>query len=137
LGGAKGGGDAARQTESSPDSLVWAIVAVFVFGIGSTIGLIAVMKNYNLNEGLVNAFALMSFMVMIAVEAIFIWLLLSQKREERKALDAARSRGQETRELDAAHMHALPEPLPSVTEHTTRAFEPIYRERKMKSGELN
>jgi hypothetical protein len=31
-----------------------------------------------------------------------------------------------------AQARALPDPAPSVTEHTTRAFEPIYSERKPK-----
>jgi hypothetical protein len=35
-----------------------------------------------------------------------------------------------TKELDAAQARALPEPVPSVTEHTTRSFEPIYSKRK-------
>ena len=41
-------------------------------------------------------------------------------------------KGQATRELDAAQARVLPEPVPSVTEHTTRAFEPIYNERTSK-----
>ena len=32
----------------------------------------------------------------------------------------------------AYQARALTEPVPSVTEHTTRAFEPIYTERKSK-----
>jgi hypothetical protein len=39
---------------------------------------------------------------------------------------------QVTKELDAAQPRALPEPVPSVTEHTTRTFEPLYSERKSK-----
>ena len=35
-------------------------------------------------------------------------------------------------ELDAAQARGLPEPVPSVTEHTTRAFEPVYNERTSK-----
>jgi len=33
----------------------------------------------------------------------------------------------------AAHARVLPEIMPSVTEYTTRAFEPIYNERPSKS----
>jgi len=32
----------------------------------------------------------------------------------------------------AAHARVLPEIMPSVTEYTTRAFEPIYNERPSK-----
>jgi hypothetical protein len=36
---------------------------------------------------------------------------------------------QTTKELDAAQVRVLPEPMPSVTEHTTRTFEPSFIER--------
>ena len=46
--GAKMGGVTASQTDSvallSLDSLVWAIVGVYVFGLGAIMGLLAVMK---------------------------------------------------------------------------------------------
>jgi len=41
-------------------------------------------------------------------------------------------KGQATKGLDAAQARALPEPVSSVTEHTTRAFEPIPSERTSK-----
>jgi len=37
---------------------------------------------------------------------------------------------QTTNELKAAPARVLSEPVPSVTEHTTRAFEPIYMLKK-------
>ena len=40
-----------------------------------------------------------------------------------------RTKGPATRELDAAPQQVLPEPMPSVTEHTTRAFDPVYNKR--------
>jgi hypothetical protein len=43
-----------------------------------------------------------------------------------------RLKGPATKELDAAHARAMPEHVPSVTEHTTRAFDPIYTERTSK-----
>jgi hypothetical protein len=36
----------------------------------------------------------------------------------------------DTKELTPAQARMLSEPIPSVTEHTTRSFEPIYSERK-------
>jgi len=37
--------------------------------------------------------------------------------------------GNTTKELAEPLVQALPEPLASVTDHTTRAFEPIYTNR--------
>jgi hypothetical protein len=126
--------EAGKPAELFPDSLVWAIVSVFVVGIGSVIGLIAVMKNYGLNDGLVLGFASLIFLMMLAIESVFIGLLFSRRRGSKlvgkaEALDERRKQ-QTTRELEAAQPPALPESPVSVTEHTTRAFDPIYRQRK-------
>lgn len=131
LGGAKGE-SGNKQAELFPESLIWAIVSVFVVGVGCVIGLIAVMKNFGLNEGLISGFSALIFVMMIAIEAIFIWLLLSRSRRAREVSDTTPANEHMTRELDAAQERLLPEPLQSVTEHTTRTFEPIYSERKSK-----
>lgn len=121
---------ATKAAEMFPEFLVWAIVGVFAIGVGSTIGLIAVMKNFGFNEGLINAFAASIFILMLVIEAVFIGLLLSRQRGAKEALHTGRVKEQTTNELEQATPRILPEPLASVTEHTTRAFEPIYRERK-------
>jgi predicted amidophosphoribosyltransferase len=121
---------AAKPAEMFSESLVWAIVAVFICGLGVTIGLMAMMKELlDFNQGLIIAFALLSFVLMFAVEGVLIWLLLQRRGEAQKSVDAERAKEQTTRELDAAKVRALPEPVPSVTENTTRTFEPIYNKR--------
>ena len=69
---------------------------------------------------------------MLVVEGVFIWQLLRRKRGAEETSDTALSKEQATKELDAAQARILPEARPSVTEHTTRLFEPIYSERKSK-----
>lgn len=127
---------AARQAEALPESLIWAIVSVFVVGMGTTIGLMAMLKQLlDLSQGIIIAFGLLGFALMIAVECVFIYLLLSRRRAGAKQLSAnERTSARETKELDAAReaRAALPEPVPSVTEQTTRTFEPAYSERKPK-----
>jgi len=44
--------------------------------------------------------------------------------------DAKQIKEKTTRELVEAQVRMLQEPVPSVTEHTTRAFDSIYSERK-------
>ena len=87
----------------------------------------AVMKNYGLNDGAVLAFSTLIFLLMLGVESVFIWLLLSRRKEVRQAEQVKK---QATRELEQREQRALPEHLMSVTEHTTRAFEPIQSQRK-------
>jgi hypothetical protein len=86
----------------------------------------------NLNVGQILAFTMLSFLIMLFLEGVFIRLLFRRKRGTEKAGDTVQLKGQATKELDAAQTRVLPEPAASVTEHTTRAFDPIYTERTSK-----
>ncbi|HEU4930447.1 MAG TPA: hypothetical protein VFT48_00130, partial [Pyrinomonadaceae bacterium] len=123
--GAKGD-NALKSTEVKPESLVWAMVAVLVFGFGAIVLLLMAMKMVGLNVGQILAFTILSFLLMLLVEGVFIWQLLRRKRGAEETGDTALSKEQATKELDAAQPRVLPEAMPSVTEHTTRAFDPIY-----------
>src|SRR3989442_1470035 len=132
LNGVKGD-NVIKSSEVKPELLVCAMVAVFVLGLGAITGLIGVMKAVlELNAGQILAFALLSFLIMLLVEGVCIWLLLRRNRGAEATGDTALSKEQATKELNAAQTRALPEPAPSVTEHTTRAFEPVYNERTSK-----
>lgn len=136
--GARAGGtksEGAPKPDVSLENLVWAIVGVFSVGVGSMIGLTAVMKNYGLNDSLVLAFDSLILLMTLAIECVFISLLFSRRGGTKQAKDdggqlVERRTQQTTNELEGAQPRALVEPLASVTEHTTRAFEPVYRERK-------
>jgi hypothetical protein len=116
-----------------PETLVAAMVFVFVFGLGAITVLMGVMKAVlGLNVGQILAFTMLSFLIMLLIEGVCIRLLFRRKRGTEEAGDTVLSKGQETKALDAAQARALPEPVPSVTEHTTRAFESVYNERTSK-----
>ena len=126
----------AWQSKTLPESLVWAIVGVFVVGMGTTIGLMAMLKQLvDLSQGLILVFGLLSFGLMIVIESVFIYMLLSRRKAGAKEAGPQdeQDAGRATKELDAARQaRALPEPVPSVTEQTTRTFKPAYVERKSK-----
>src|SRR5215216_6849191 len=124
------GDNAIKSSEVKPESLVWAMVAVLVFGFVAIVFLLMSMKMVGLNVGQILAFTILSFLIMLLVEGVFIWQLLRRKRGAEETGDTALSKEQATKELEAAQARVLPEAMPSVTEHTTRSFEPIYRERK-------
>ena len=139
LGGAQGGGKALgdggnKPAEVLPECVIWAIVSIFVVGFGCTIGMMAVMKNVlHASDSIINTVILLSFLLMFSIEGVFIWLLVNRRQGAAQEAGAAgRSNAQETKELGGAQARALPEPMPSVTEHTTRAFDPLYVERKSK-----
>jgi hypothetical protein len=132
LNGVKGD-NLIKTSEVKPELLVCAMVAVFVLGLGAIAVLTGVMKSVlGLDTGQILAFTLLSFLIMLLVEGVCIWLLFSRNRSAKEISDASPSKNQATKELNAADVRVLPEPLLSVTEHTTRAFEPIYSERKSK-----
>ena len=122
------GDKAAKSSEVKTESLVWAMVAVLVFGFVAIVFLMMAMKMVGLNVGQILAFTILSFLIMLLVEGVFTWQLLLRQRGAATA-DAALSNAQTTKELEAAQARALPEPMPSVTEHTTRTFEPSFIER--------
>lgn len=116
-----------------PDLLVTSMVATFIFGIAVITMLMGVMKVIlGLEVDTILVFMSLPFLLMLALEAVFIRLLLRRSRATSETNDKLRAKQHETNELDAAHARALPEPIPSVTEHTTRAFEPIYHDRNSK-----
>jgi ABC-type nickel/cobalt efflux system permease component RcnA len=131
LNGEKGD-NASKSSEVKPESVVWAMVAVLVFGFVAIVFLMMAMKMVGLNAEQILAFTILSFLIMLLVEGVFIWQLLRRKRGAGERGDTTLSKGQATKELDAAQARGLPEAMPSVTEHTTRALEPVYKERKSK-----
>jgi len=118
---------ARNKPEVKPELLVTSMVALFVFGLVAITFLIFMMKEA---AGFAPPFLLLfttfSFGLMFAVEAVLMWLLLKGKR----GTDTESAPKLETNELEGSNARALPEPMPSVTEHTTRAFDPVYHRRK-------
>ena len=130
LTGAKGD-DGGESSAVRPGFLVFAMMAVFVFGLIAITMLIGVMKTVlAFNEGAMLAFTLVSFLMLMLIEAVFIRLLLRTTRRAEETRAPAVMKGHGTNELERAQARALPEPLPSVTEHTTRTFDPICTDRK-------
>ena len=126
-------GEGFNSSELRPGFLVFAMMAVFVFGLVAITMLIGVMKTVlAFNEGAMLAFTLMSFLMLLAIESVFVWLLFRTTRRSEQVATASLMKQQATKELDAANARELPEPLPSVTEHTTRTFDPIYTDRTSK-----
>ena len=113
-----------------PELLVSAMAGLFIFGLVAIIMMMGMMKQVmGLEVESVLVISLLPFLLLLFLEGMFIKLLFRGRRGTNKNTNAL-SRGQSTKELDAAHMRPLPEPRSSVTEHTTRAFEPIHTKRR-------
>src|SRR2546423_12303467 len=114
LSGAKG--------DNITKNLLFFMTAVFVFGLGAIIFLMMALKMVfgSENMGLIIFFTLLSFLIMLGVEGVFIWMLLSRKKDAKEA----------AKELSEAKPRLLPEPAFSVTDHTTRTLETVDRDRQ-------
>jgi hypothetical protein len=112
------------------DQLIWAIVGTFVGGMGVIIGLLALMKEkLNFSSPLIVGFALLSFLILVAVEIVFIWLLVRSQKQVSATGEVAELK-KLVREVDATTAGALREPPLSVTDQTTRTLEPVERKRQ-------
>jgi hypothetical protein len=124
-------GDDESKSSVSPDTLVSSMVATFILGLMTITVLMGVMKAVlGLPVGQIIAFLALPFLLIVILEGVFIRLLLRRTKSTQPTIDTKLSKEQSTNELDATQVRALPEGMASVTEHTTRAFDPTYIERK-------
>ncbi len=122
-----------KSSGVKPELLVSAMVGLFVLGLVAIAVLIGVLKAVaGFDLPFLLAATMLSFVLLLVVEGVLIGLLLKGKRGAKEAGGTERLKEQATKELGEAQVRVLPEPAPSVTEHTTRAFEPIYSEWKSK-----
>jgi hypothetical protein len=126
-------GDAVdKSPEIKPALLINAMVVTFIFGLVAITILMGVMRSLGLPIQQAVTFMLFPFLVMLVLEGVFMRLLLGRNQRSMER-DKVPLRQQTTNELDnPAQTRALPEGISSVTEHTTRTFDPVYVERQVK-----
>src|SRR5262245_8284501 len=119
-----------RKPEILPEFLISAMIGLFVLGLGVIIGLVATMREVvGLQPNIVLGITLVCFTLLVLMEALFIYLLLRGRRS-RESNEARQFKQNKTNELTSGAAVGLPPHMDSVTEHTTRAFDPAYIEHK-------
>jgi hypothetical protein len=121
-----------KPTELSPTALLNAIGVVFVLGLAAFTALMALAKEGVGFNPVILAAAMLSFVLLVGMETVLIWLLLRGRRGSGETVITRSVKKHTTNELPERHPRELPEPLPSVTEHTTRAFDPAFTDRESK-----
>ena len=130
LTGATGDNFVDESAEVKPGLLVSAMVGLFILGLVAITMMMGMMKAIlHFESGLILGVAMFCFLIMLSIEGVLLRLLFRRKSGTVKAVAAGTLKGQATKELDAAQAGALPEHMPSVTEHTTRTFDPVYNQR--------
>jgi hypothetical protein len=121
------GDRAGKSAYIRPENLITMMVATFIMGTFALTVLMGVMKAVlGLDSQLIVALMTFPFILMVLLEAMFIFLLLRQRSDDKREGRVLPKRS--TNELDSVRV--LPEPGASVTENTTRAFDPVYGARR-------
>jgi hypothetical protein len=137
--GAAAEGEANKLSEASFNILVAGLMGLPIAGLGIIIGLMVVMKQeLGFPDPPVMTMVFLSFLLLLIAEGGLIWLLLHHTRKPKKTAADVKLQESATKEFGGARMRELGEaqtqdfatPLGSVTENTTRSFEPIYRKPK-------
>ena len=117
----------AASGDVKPGLVVSAMVTTFVFGLLAIAVLLGVMKTaLGLELGQILGFAVLSFLILILLESAFVMLLFRRNRGTQEQTKTEVLAGHTTKELGEPSVQALREPLSSVTDETTRAFDPVY-----------
>lgn len=120
-----------QLSEASVNFLIAALLGIPIAGIGLIIGLMSVMKKeLDFPNDLIGIVILMSFFLLLAAEAGVIWLLWSRTRVRKETPANPELKEAAKKELSEARAEPISQPVSSVTENTTRSFEPVYRDPK-------
>lgn len=120
----------ARTSGTTTDTLVWVIVGSTITLLGMALGALVLMTDKAIDERLGSVFVILSFLSLVLIEGILLWRLLHLNRVTPRPWPLAQPKDLSTDELEPGSARALQMPaesVPSVTEQTTRAFEPSYR----------
>ena len=121
---------ALKPSQSPINSLMDSTFWVTVFGLGVIVGGVAAMKALEFREVFIIAYMILSTVAFLGIYGMHVWQFIRLTSGVKKSSSSAEAKEPDTKELGPAQARALSEPMPSVTEQTTRAFEPIYSERK-------
>ena len=117
-----------RKSEKRLDDYLDGLFWITAFGVGLTAGGMALLKRVGLSENFVIAFVILSSIAFLINFCLSLWIVIGIVRKS-KTLMAIPEAHANTNELEPAKATPLLEPVGSVTENTTRSFEPIYNKR--------
>jgi hypothetical protein len=120
----------AGASGTTTDTLVWVIVGTTITLLGMALGALVLMTDKAIDKSLGSAFVILSFVSLVLVEGVLLWRLLHLNRVNPRRWPLAQPKDLSTDELEPGSARALHAPavsVPNVTEQTTRAFEPSYK----------
>jgi hypothetical protein len=115
------------------DDVMGAMISTAVPILGIILGALVLMKKGHIAEELGIAFVVLSALTLLVLEVIFVGQLRHLNKGVHGAGGTAQPKDSKTEEPGADGVRSLTapvEPIPSVTEQTTRTLEPIYIQHK-------
>jgi hypothetical protein len=113
-----------KRLDEYLDGLFW----ITVFGLAFVFGGMVILKKINLSNWLILGYIFLSSVAFLINFGLSLWRVAQIHREGKT--DHTLAPAPNTGELSASiDISALP-PIPSVTENTTRSFDPVYVKRK-------
>ncbi len=109
-----------KRLDEYLDGLFW----ISVFGLGFIIGGTVVLTKVGVRDLIVIGYAILSTIVFLINFGFSLWGTLSIMRSSKDG-KLTMQPGHDTRELGPPQIEPLPIPVTSVTENTTRSFEPL------------
>ena len=115
-----------KRLDDYLDGLFW----ITVFGVALTVGGMVALKKLLFSDGFIIAFLVLSSSAFLINLALSLWVIYGIVKRSKATRVLVESTIPDTSELEPkqADPGALP-PVSSVTENTTRSFEPIYNKR--------
>ena len=115
-----------KRLDDYLDGLFW----ITVFGVALTVGGMVGLKKLLFSDGFIIAFLVLSSSAFLINLALSLWVIYGIVKRSKEIKVLVESTISDTSELEPrrADPGALP-PVPSVTENTTRSFEPIHNKR--------
>ena len=111
---------AEKRLDEYLDGLFW----ISVFGLGFIIGGTVLLTKTGVRDLIILGYAVLSTIVFLINFGFSLWGALSIMRSSKDG-KLTMQPGHDTRELGPSKIEPLPIPVSSVTENTTRSFEPI------------
>ncbi len=123
--------DELKRSEKRFDEYLDGLFWITVFGIGLILGGMVLMKKVGLSDLFIVAYLVLSSAAFLVNFGINLRGALSMGKMSRHLKPITE---RQTNQLDAAAPRASLEPAPSVTENTTRSFEPVLMPRGTKQN---
>ena len=111
---------------------MWVIVGMTITLLGMALGAMVLIQDGTIDAGLGRAFVFLSLLAFVVVDSVLIWRLVNLHKLSKEQRSAESAKNSDPAELNKAQTRALRdpgEPVPTVTEQTTRNLEPSYREK--------